>query len=106
MELNINESFSTKESLQVLIKKSVVITGTSRGSKKDTFILHLDMSEDEQKNILEKMKKQLGCGGSYKNVEYEGKEIKGLHLQGDKIKKAEAFLRKMNINNLEVKLII
>jgi translation initiation factor 1 (eIF-1/SUI1) len=39
-------------------------------------------------------------------VEYEGKEIKGLHLQGDKIKKVESYLLKLNIKDLDVKMIL
>ncbi len=52
------------------------------------------------------MKKKFGCNGSSKIVQFEGVEMRALHLQGDQIKKVKAFLISMNINNLEIKELI
>jgi translation initiation factor 1 (eIF-1/SUI1) len=87
-------------------KKKITIMGASRGRKADTYIVNWDISEDELKTHLKTMKQDFGCNGSIKMVEYEGKQVKGLHLQGDKISKVEAYLIKKNIKDLEVKKIL
>ncbi len=94
------------ESTNFLNKKKITIMGSSRGRKADTYIVNWDIPEEEMKIHLKKMKQDFGCNGSIKMVEYEGKEVKGLQLQGDKIKKVEEFLRKINITDLDVKMII
>ncbi len=94
------------EATKMINKKKITITGSSRGRKADTYIVNWDIPEEEMKVHLKKMKQDFGCNGSIKMVEYEGKEVKGLHLQGDKIKKAEEYLRKINLKDLEVKMIM
>jgi translation initiation factor 1 (eIF-1/SUI1) len=94
------------EATSLINKKKITIMGASRGRKADTYIVNWDINEDDMKAHLKKMKQDFGCNGSIKMVEYEGKEVKGLHLQGDKIKKAEAYLKKLNIKDLDVKMIL
>lgn len=95
---------SDAESL--IYKKKITIMGSSRGRKADTYIINWELPEEELKAHLKKMKQDFGCNGSIKMVEFEGKEVKALHLQGDKIKKTEEFLKKLNIKDLDVKMII
>ena len=95
---------SDAESL--IYKKKITIMGSSRGRKADTYIINWDLQEDDMKIHLKKMKQDFGCNGSIKMVEFEGKEVKALHLQGDKIKKAEEYLKKQNIKDLDVKMIL
>ncbi len=90
----------------MLNKKKITIMGSSRGRKADTYIVNWDIPEEEMKVHLKKMKQDFGCNGSIKKVEYEGKEVTGLHLQGDKIKLVEAYLKKLNIKDLDVKMIL
>jgi translation initiation factor 1 (eIF-1/SUI1) len=85
---------------------NVIIFGEKCGRRSNTYIIGWNISEVESKSALEKMKKQFGCGGSIKMVNYEGTEQRALHLQGDKITKVEQFLKNMNIQNLTVKELI
>ncbi len=94
------------EATSLINKKKITIMGSSRGRKADTYIIHWELSEEDAKAHLKKMKQDFGCNGSIKMVEFEGKEVKGIHLQGDKIKKAEEYLRKLNFKDLDVKMII
>ncbi len=86
-------------------KKKVTIMGSSRGRKADTYIINWELSEDDLKSHLKKMKQKFGCNGSIKMVDYEGKEVKALHLQGDKIQDAKKYLITLSINikDLDVK---
>ncbi len=94
------------EATSLINKKKITIMGSSRGRKADTYIVNWAIPEDEMKYHLKKMKQDFGCNGSIKMVEYEGKETKGLHLQGDKIKKVEEYFLKINIKDLDVKMIL
>ena len=97
---NIEESTDT-----LLINNKVIVFGVANGKKKNTYIIGLDKHTNipDIKIILEKMKKTFGCGGSIKNVQYQGKDYNALHLQGDMIKKAGKYLATLNITNLEIK---
>jgi translation initiation factor 1 (eIF-1/SUI1) len=88
----------------LLINNKVIVFGVN-GKKKNTYIIGLDKNSiiTDVKNVLEKMKKTFGCGGSIKEVQYQGKPYNALHLQGDMIKKAGKYLATLNITNLEIK---
>jgi translation initiation factor 1 (eIF-1/SUI1) len=52
------------------------------------------------------MKKSFGCGGSIKEVEYDGKMMTALHLQGDKVAKATEFIENLNVGKILSKPIV
>lgn len=85
---------------------NITIFGKKMGRNSNTYVIGWKASDEEYKKTLDKLKKQLGCGGTIKKIEYEGKEYNALHLQGDKVFKVETFFKNMNINNLIVKEII
>lgn len=74
----------------------IVIFGVKKG-KTNTYIVGLELDSPTLTKTLEKMKKSFGCGGSIKEVEYDGKMVIALHLQGDKIVKASEFIQTLNI---------
>jgi translation initiation factor 1 (eIF-1/SUI1) len=88
------------------IPNNVIIFAEKRGRRADTYIINLTNPESEKLELLKTMKKKFGCNGSSKIVQFEGVEMRALHLQGDQIKKVKAFLISMNINNLEIKELI
>ena len=97
------------EASSLLNKKKITIKGESRGRKADTYIINWELSEEDEQTHLKKMKKSFGCNGSIKFVDFDGKkDIKALHLQGDKIQDAKKYLISLNINikDLDVKEII
>lgn len=91
------------EQEQNTVVEVVTIYATQNGRKKNTYIIGLKNSQEEQLVFLRNMKRKYGCNGSMKNVTYEGVDVPALHLQGDQIKKAKAFLAEQNITNVEVK---
>jgi translation initiation factor 1 (eIF-1/SUI1) len=101
-EVDFNHFEDTTESL--LTNNKVIVFGVN-GKKKNTYIIGLDKQTTnlDVKSILEKMKKTFGCGGSIKEVQYQGKPYNALHLQGDMIKKAGKYLSTLNILDLEIK---
>jgi translation initiation factor 1 (eIF-1/SUI1) len=85
---------------------NIIIFAEKRGRRADTYIINLTLSESEKLELLKSMKKKFGCNGSSKTVQFEGKDVKALHLQGDQIKKVKVLLISMNITNLEIKELI
>jgi translation initiation factor 1 (eIF-1/SUI1) len=81
----------------------VTIFATQNGRKRNTYIIGLENSQEEQLTFLRTMKRKYGCNGSMKVVAYEGIDVPAIHLQGDQIKKAKAFLAEQNILNVVVK---
>ena len=79
----------------------IVVYGEKRG-KTNTYVVGLSTLVDSQTltKTLEKMKKSFGCGGSIKEVEYDGKEVVALHLQGDKVAKVTEFITQMNLGKV------
>lgn len=95
-----------KETTETLLTNDkVIIFGQSSGKKKNTYIIGLDKITNipDIKTVLEKMKKTFGCGGSIKEVEFQGKKFESLHLQGDMIKKAGKYLGSINIKNIDIR---
>ncbi len=99
-ELNesIEENEDNDNSHIKLLDKTIIIFGEIQGRKINTFIIGWDCTEDERKTALEKMKKSFGCGGSLKNIEYEGKTVNAIHLQGNQIVKGEKYLIKNTVS--------
>jgi translation initiation factor 1 (eIF-1/SUI1) len=99
--------FIVEEKTEDLLKNNKVIVFGVDGKKKNTYIIGLDNNTSktisDTKTILEKMKKTFGCGGSIKEVQYQGKPYNALHLQGDMIKKVGKYLESINVSNLEIK---
>ncbi len=91
------------EQEQNTVIKVVTIFATQNGRKKNTYIIGLENSQEEQLVFLRNMKRKYGCNGSMKVVSYEGVNVSAIHLQGDQIKKAKAFLTEQNILNVVVK---
>ncbi len=94
-----------EEPTETLLTNNKVIVFGVNGKKKNTYIIGLEKNTNipDIKNVLEKMKKTFGCGGSIKEVQYQSKPYNALHLQGDMIKKAGKYLATLNITNLEIK---
>ncbi len=102
-EVNFDHFNETNESL--LTNDKVIVFGQSSGKKKNTYIIGLNKITNipDAKTMLEKMKKTFGCGGSIKEVEFQGKKFESLHLQGDMIKKAGKYLASINIKNIDIR---
>lgn len=66
------------------IDNNIDIELKKRGAKKsNTYIKNWNLSKSELKEHLKKLKQKLGCNGSIKNENCEGKKFI-VHLQGDK----------------------
>ena len=85
--------------------EQIVIFGIKKG-KTNTYIVGLTLDSPTLTKTLEKMKKSFGCGGSIKEVEYNGKMMMALHLQGDKVTKAAEFIEKLNVGKVDAKQIV
>ncbi len=81
----------------------VVVFCERSGKRYNTYIVGWNVSEDETKNALEKLKKTFGCGGAIKNIIYEGKETQSINLQGNFVIKTGAYLKTLKISNLIIK---
>ncbi len=80
----------------------VVVFCEKNGRHYNTYVVGCD--ENEEKNILEKLKKKFGCGGAIKKIIYEGKEdTKAINIQGNFVIKTGDFLKTLNIKNLIIK---
>jgi translation initiation factor 1 (eIF-1/SUI1) len=99
----------TTENLNTTIMQEELIPTIfceKNGRKSNTYIINWNISDAEQKNHLEKMKKKFGTGGTVKTVLFEGKEYSALHIQGDNINKVRDYLVSLKIKNFIVKPII
>ncbi len=83
-------------------EENVVVFCEKTGKRYNTYIV--GCNEDDEKNILEKLKKRFGCGGAIKKIIYEGKEdTKAINIQGNFVVKTGEFLKTLNIKNLIIK---
>ena len=97
------------ETNNILFKpeEQIVVFGEKTGRRANTYIVRWAISDDDIKNHLEKMKKSFGCGGSIKNIDYEGQsDIKAIHLQGDTVVKAGKYIKSLGIKKVLIKEII
>ena len=85
--------------------EQIVIFGIKKG-KTNTYIVGLQLDSPTLTKTLEKMKKSFGCGGSIKEVEYDGKMVQSLHLQGDKVVKATEFIESLGVGKVISKPIV
>ena len=85
--------------------EQIVIFGIKKG-KTNTYIVGLQLDSPTLTKTLEKMKKSFGCGGSIKEVEYDGKMVQSLHLQGDKVLLATKFIESLNVGKVISKPIV
>lgn len=79
--------------------EQIVVFGMKKG-KTNTYIVGLQLDSQTLTKTLETMKKRFGCGGSIKEVEYDGQNVTALHLQGDKVEKATEFIQQMNVGKV------
>ena len=96
-ENNSNELFS---------EEKLLITISRRGRKQNTYLSGWELSKDDLKVNLKKLKKTLGCNGSIKKQEIEGSEMTVLHLQGNHKDKLINYLvnkNNVNENNISVR---
>lgn len=84
----------------------VVVFGAKKKGKFNTFVVGLQLDIPTLATILEKMKKSFGCGGSIKDIEYDGKMMQSLHLQGDKVGVATHFIETLNVGKIVSKPIV
>jgi translation initiation factor 1 (eIF-1/SUI1) len=99
------DSFNQTSTNFNLDDEKIVVFGVKKG-KTNTYIVGLTLDSPTLTKTLEKMKKSFGCGGSIKEVEYDGKMMIALHLQGDKVAKATEFIENLNIGKIISKPII
>jgi len=85
--------------------EQIVVFGVRKG-KTNTYIVGLQLDRPTLTKTLEKMKKSFGCGGSIKEVEYDGKMMQSLHLQGDKVVKATEFIESLGVGKVISKPIV
>ena len=89
----------------ILDDEQIVVFGVKKG-KTNTYIVGLQLDSPTLTKTLEKMKKSFGCGGSIKEVEYDGKMMQSLHLQGDKVLLATKFIENLNVGKVISKPIV
>jgi len=85
------------------IETTIDIELVKRGTKKaNTYVKNWDISKDELKQHLKKLKTKLGCNGSVKKDKVTQKFV--FHLQGDKRDDIKEFLLKLGIqaNNIVI----
>ncbi len=97
--------FSLEQNNNTIFKdEKVVVFCEKTGRRYNTYIVGLDVPENDYKNILEKLKKKFGSGGAIKTINYEGKDdTKAINIQGNFVAKTGEFLKTINIKNLIVK---
>ena len=102
MELFLNEQNNNT----IFNDNKITVFCEKSGRRCNTYIVGWNTTDIEHKNALEKMKKKFGCGGAIKSVNYEGVEMKALHLQGNVVIKAGEYLKTLNLENLIIKELI
>ena len=70
------------------------------GKKRNTYLVGWNIAESELKEHIKILKKKHGCNGTVKMIDNEGKNMIGLHLQGDHIDNVETYLTNMGIKNI------
>ena len=84
--------------------KEVVVFCEKTGRRYNTYIVGWDVSDDEIKHALEKMKKKFGSGGAIKKINYEGcDDVKAINIQGNFVIKTGDYLKSLNVQNLIIK---
>jgi translation initiation factor 1 (eIF-1/SUI1) len=93
-------SFSN-ETINDLLKNNnnIELWVEDRGRKCDTFLVGLNLSNDDLKQHLKTIKKKLGCNGSIKYSD----NGKLLHLQGDHKDYLLDYFTKIGIHNIKLK---
>ena len=101
------DAFFNEQNTNVFKDEKIVIFGDRSGRHYNTYIVGWDLSDDETKNAIEKMKKKFGCGGAIKYINYNGvNNTKSINLQGNLVLKVGEHLKSLKIKNLIIKEII
>lgn len=95
--------FFNDQNKNVFNDDKIVVFCERSGRRHNTYIVGWNISDEEIKKNLEKMKKTFGCGGAIKTITYEGKETIALNLQGNFIIKTGDYLKSLKISNLIIK---
>ncbi len=95
--------FLTEQNNKTLFKDDkIVVYCEKSGRNYNTYIVGWD--ETDEKNMLEKLKKKFGAGGTIKKVNYNGKDdTKVINIQGNFVVKIGDYLKSLNIKNLVIK---
>ncbi len=95
--------FLTEQNNNTLFKDDrIVVFCEKNGRNYNTYIVGWD--ETDEKNILEKLKKKFGCGGTIKKINYDGKDdTKAINIQGNFVVKTGTYLKTLNLKNLIIK---
>ncbi len=96
--------FFNEQNNNIFDDEKIVVFCERSGKRHNTYIGGWNISEEETKTHLEKMKKKFGCGGAIKNINYEGNEnTKSLNLQGNFVVKTGEYLKSLKLKNLIIK---
>jgi len=97
------ELFFNEQNKNIFNDDKIVVFCERSGKRHNTYIVGWNISDEEIKKNLEKMKKTFGCGGAIKTINYEGKETQALNLQGNFIIKTGEYLKSLKLSNLIIK---
>jgi translation initiation factor 1 (eIF-1/SUI1) len=98
--------FNEQNNVNIFNDEKVVVFCERSGRRYNTYIVGWNAKEEEQKKTLEILKKTFGCGGAIKNINYEGKEIQSLNLQGNFVIKTGEYMKTLKLQNLIIKELI
>jgi translation initiation factor 1 (eIF-1/SUI1) len=87
----------------ILNDNKITVFCVKSGRRYNTYIVGWDETDDKQKKTLEYMKKYFGCGGTIKNIVYQGAEMRALNLQGNWVIQAGDYLKSLKLKNLIIK---
>ena len=97
------DTFVMQNEEQLLFEdQKIIISKSSRGRKINLFISGWNISKDEMKNHLKNLKRSLGCNGSIKVENIEGRDETVIHLQGNHTDKVIEYLREKEINESDI----
>ena len=85
----------------------ITVFGNKNGSKTNTYIVGLNVTDEIRKKYLKALRVQYACGGTIKTILYNDENQIAINLNGDQIQNVKAFLLKekvqqpINIKSIE-----
>ena len=97
--------FSLEQNNNTVFKDDkVVVYCEKTGRRYNTYVVGLELSDEDYKTTLKKLTKTFGCGGAIKTVNYDVKDnTKAINIQGNFVVKTGEILKSLNIKNLIIK---
>jgi len=102
---NIDPFNQLEDELSTSLNNQLVIQTENRGRKTNTFLAGWEISREQLKEHLQKLKRSHGCNGSIKKTTISGVECENvLHLQGDQVDNLLTYLDSIGINTKDIEI--